>query len=739
MTFNQRRISPDLLCVLALIALWLLFFWRLITPNPANALSIREGDFSGQFVAWAGYQGARQHAGEVALWNPYSSGGHPFLADTQSGVFYPPRVVILALTWLDPNPTPGRVYMAMQVEVMLHTLIASLLMYAFVRRLTKDRVGSVWGAFVAALTFAYGGYLTGYPMLQVAVLESSVWLPLMLLGILEATRDRINYRWFGVSGVALGLAFHAGSPQFAHWSIILTLIFLAWRVYSSRRSFRVWLVGAMIFGGIGGGLAAVQLLPGLQYYALSARRSNFTFDQQGNGFPPFDVLQMIFPGWLTQWSPLFFGVSSLALAIYAVWRDTTARFWAILGGVALLISFGRNTVIWDVLYNLPLGFSLFRQQERAAYPVAICAAILAGLGTITLFERRELPATFVKILRVTLAVMIGVTLVFFVIWQIGGMDDGRLRLMTFSVIIAALTVAWFMWVRQGQSRWQPFALIALLTLELFTIGHGISNYQAGAASTRLPIPAQVQALQADPDPYFRVDGERGIRENYGALYGVQDIRGTSPLRLDRYDKLLTLPKERLWDVLAVRYVFTPDRELPAPSAITGTGTDPYGEFNIHRLNAPRPFARLVYRTWIEADDQAALNALARKDIDIRQTAILPAAPAIALPENAPADGAATITKFAPERVTIQTRSSTPAILDLSLVYYPGWQATVDGARAEILRSNLAMMAVALPAGEHTVQLTFAPEWYSIGGLMSLITLFLCVIGIGTMVIKRRGG
>jgi hypothetical protein len=64
MTFNQRRISPDLLCVLALIALWLLFFWRLITPNPANALSIREGDFSGQFVAWAGYQGARQHAGE---------------------------------------------------------------------------------------------------------------------------------------------------------------------------------------------------------------------------------------------------------------------------------------------------------------------------------------------------------------------------------------------------------------------------------------------------------------------------------------------------------------------------------------------------------------------------------------------------------------------------------------------------------------------------------------------------
>lgn len=740
MNFNRRRISPDLLSVFLLIVLWWLFFWRLFTLNPANALSLKEGDFSGQFVAWGMYQGERQHTGEVALWNPFNNSGHPFLADTQSGVFYPPRVLILALTWLDPNVTAGKVFNALQLEVIIHVLIASLLMYMFVRRLTKDH----WAGLVAGLTFAYGGFLTGYPMLQAAVMGAVVWLPLMLLGVLEATREKLNPFWFGISGIGLALSLHAGSPQLSHWGIILTLIFLAERVYSSRRSIWVWLLGAVIFGGIGGGLAAVQLLPGLQFYGQSARKSNFTFDMQGNGFPPYDLIQMIFPGWLTLWSPLFFGVTGLALALLGVWRNIAgARFWAIIGGIVLLISFGRNTILWDILYNLPIGFFMFRQQERAAFPVAACASILAGLGTVALLEKRELPANFERLLRLTVLTMAGTVAVFFLIWQLSNTGDVRLRLMTFSLIIAVLTLALFWWVKQpanNQSRWQPFILIALITFDLFTVGHTIDNYDHASALNKLSIPAQVRAVQADRDGVFRVDGERGILENYGALYGLQDIRGTSPLRLDRYDKLFALPKDRLWEVLAVRYVFTPDKELPAPSQITGMGKDVFGELNVHRLNNPRPFARLVAHTWIEADDQAAINALASKDINIRETAILPAAPAISLPNQLPHDAGVTVTKFAPEAVTIQTHSSAPALLDVSLLYYPGWKATIDGQSTEVLRSNVALMAVALPAGDHTVSFVFAPEFYTAGALISLLTLVICGAGgISWIMFARRNG
>ncbi len=58
----------DTLCVLLLIGLWALFFWRLITPTKANQLSLVDGDFSGQFVAYAGYQAERLSQGQIPLW-----------------------------------------------------------------------------------------------------------------------------------------------------------------------------------------------------------------------------------------------------------------------------------------------------------------------------------------------------------------------------------------------------------------------------------------------------------------------------------------------------------------------------------------------------------------------------------------------------------------------------------------------------------------------------------------------
>ena len=65
-----RRPRPDALAVALLVALWLLFFWRLLTPIAGDQASLTKGDFSGQFVAFAGYQYARLARGEAPLWDP---------------------------------------------------------------------------------------------------------------------------------------------------------------------------------------------------------------------------------------------------------------------------------------------------------------------------------------------------------------------------------------------------------------------------------------------------------------------------------------------------------------------------------------------------------------------------------------------------------------------------------------------------------------------------------------------
>src|SRR5690606_19664237 len=125
---------------------------------------------------------ARFAAGEVPLWNPYNNGGLPFIADTQAAVFFPPRPATIALAKLGR----GWTCLSLELEMTARVLFYTLTMYLLVRRMTHGSNGTHTGALVAALVGGYGGYMTGYPPLQLALMEAGVWLPLAVLGIYEA-------------------------------------------------------------------------------------------------------------------------------------------------------------------------------------------------------------------------------------------------------------------------------------------------------------------------------------------------------------------------------------------------------------------------------------------------------------------------------------------------------------------------------------------------------------------------
>ncbi len=355
---TTRRL--DTLMIAALIGVWLLFFWRVFTPVAADQASLKQGDFNGQFVAFAGYQYARLTAGEIPLWNPYNNGGLPFLADTQSAVFYPPRLLTIALS----HAAGGWTYHALELEMTLHVLAYTLLLYAFVRRLT----GSPLGGMVAALIGGYGGFMTGYPPLQLALLEASIWLPLALIGIHEAGRSaRPPLGWLLVTGIALGLSWLAGHPQTSFFLTYLLIAYWGYQVYARRWRWTWWIAGCALFGVIAGGLAAVQLIPGVEYLAHTSR-TGFGYDAKSNGFPPQDVVQFILPGVVSLYSPLYIGVVGLALALIALWRRVnSAWFWGVVALIALLWSFGSNGALFPALYNVLPGLLYFRGQERAAF------------------------------------------------------------------------------------------------------------------------------------------------------------------------------------------------------------------------------------------------------------------------------------------------------------------------------------------------------------------------------------
>ncbi len=702
---QPRATRADVLACALLAALWLLFFWRALTPNPADQLSLQEGDFSGQFYAFGAYQARRLLAEQVPLWNPYANGGHPFLADTQAAAFYPPRLLTVYLSHL----FGGWTYAALQLEAAAHYLLASLLMYAFARCVT----GRPFAGLVAALAFAYGGYLTGYPVLQLAVLEAATWLPLILLAIFQATQGaRFGWACMALAGVGLGLCLTAGHPQTALFTLYLSLAYLVYRQWTHRVRWAQFIRAAAVMGVVGFGLAAVQVLPGWEYLQRTTRLG-LTFDVKAGGFPFQDLAQFLVPDLVSQWSPLYLGLAGLALAVFALWRrHPGAGFWGVAALTGLAYSFGGHTVIYHLAYNLLPGASLFRGQERAAFVVAFSLSMLAGLGAAALMdwtaEDRAFARRFLRVLVGAGALIFALAAALFVLWlgPEGATYLPSLQAAAFSTLVAALTVPVFAWrfnsarspagiLQTGglsplsESGIKQIAVVALIVFDLFSVNIG-RNFEPVPVSERPRLSALVDAALADQDRPFRVDGREGLGENYGALVDLQDIYGTSPLRLEQHDALLSLPEPERWRLLGVRYVFSARETLPVSSEVVAQDGDRY----LHRLRDPNPMA------WLSAD----LNDL-----------------------SAPVEGGgAAIVIYEPEHIVLEVDAPADAYLILSEHDYPGWEASVDGGAATLERAAHGLRAVRVNAGRHRVEMDYAPLSFKLGAIISAATLLVVI-------------
>ena len=158
---------------------------------------------------------------------------------------------------------------------------------------------------------------------------------------------------------------------------------------------------------------------------------------------------------------------------------------------------------------------------------------------------------------------------------------------------------------------------------------------------------------------------------------------------------------------------------------------------MHRLDDPRPFAHLTYRAEVIgryaifarlADPSTGLDY-------IRSTALLSEAPGVDLPEQPPeTPGTATVTQFAPERITIDVDTPAPAILTLALPAYPGWRAAIDG-KTRLCCAYGGLSAIALPdEGTHTITLEYRPLTFTVGAVISIGTL---VVLAAALVMKQR--
>jgi hypothetical protein len=721
-----------------LLLLTILFYWRILTPDPLNRGSFPMGDFVEQFYAFAFFRTQEILAGRLPTWNPYVYAGHPFIADIQSAVFYP-------LHWpatLLAGPR-GYPFQALEYEAVFHIFLAGLWMYLLARRVAGSRVAGLLGGMV----YAFGGYLSAYPSQQLSILEVHTWLPLVLLWVWQATEEPFRRRralvFTLLGGLTLGVAILGGHPQASLYLVYGVVAYFVFRLLAGtglagwRQALpRFGLVALLV--GIGFGTAAAQLLPTVEFMGISSR-ARIPFEMSGWAFPLRDLVQLILPGAVSYYSPMYVGILPLALAIGAVvWtRRRETWFWTGLAAAGLLISFGGNTIIHSVLYNAVPGAGAFRHQERGIVLFSVAMATLAAIGMRELLaaDRGRLARLGALWIRAVVA-----ALALFVLLYVYGQNAEEAAKPQNAAAFTALVAMLVGLVLLARLRGLPAGAFASLALAIVAFDLISVNFNTNFEKTQPGDqyrPTEIQRYLQRNDPNGRTHNDWQYPLNYGDVFRIRDINGASPLVVERYRQLLVAePRERVWQLLGVKYFVTWQGGFPNGEKVSVERRGDK-EVNLYALPDPLPRAYIAHAAQVIPDDARALRTVLSPQFDPGTTAVLDRDPAVA-PSGRQRRSAATVRDLAPDRLVVETTLNEPGVLVVSEVWYPGWRATVNGQPAEVLRAQHTLRGVALPAGAHTIEMVFDPPLVKLGVAISIGTVALALLSLAALTLGRRG-
>lgn len=697
---------------------------------------------------------ARVQAGDFPLWNPYVFAGAPFFANPHSALLFP----LTALGWLLPAPT------ALGLIAILKLAATGLAMYWCARTLALG----VPAAAVGALALMLGGVTVVW--LQWTFASTIAFLPL-LVALAERLRGDGGRRWVAALALALALALVAGYPQGA---LNAAAVAAAWGLVHARGAaggparYLARLGGGMALGAL---LAAVQLLPFLEYAGESAvvayRRE----------WMPFRFLPL--RAAVTALVPYFYGgppgrefwgdwnFNEITVSVGIVpWVVLPAALAVARGYTGVAFFAGLAAVSAAVLYGLPgLGpalaalppFSL-GSSLRLAPVLAFALAALGAVGVDAV--QRATPETRPRLARALVighGLLVATALVMATAWR-----DALLRPAAgvpvavhhaaFVVLVAAAAVLALAWLRcpEHGRRWGG----ALVAVQLASVLPLAWTYNTSVDARWLyPTPPVLARLRAETAS----DAARVllVQPNVSALYGLlapTGHDGMTPRRLEEIAgpvgtgrTLGVIGSEPLsaaaiftspvLDLLGVRHLVTP----PGVGAPAGAGALTYAaaDGQVFRNDRALPRAFVASRARC-VDDSTALRLIRSRAVEYRREVLLggdcTAAPAASGLE---ATATARIVTYAPERVVVAASTPAAGYLVLTDLWYPGWEASVDGVPSTIWRANHAFRAVALAAGEHEVVFTYRPSSLRLGlavtGVAGAVVLGLLVP------LRRRSG
>ncbi|MDM7461745.1 MAG: YfhO family protein, partial [bacterium] len=576
------------------------------------------------------------------------------------------------------------------------------------------------------------------------------WFGWLLLGV-ERIRER-GFQGVWAFAVPVGMMQLAGHLQFAFYGLLMSLLYALYWGYETRAQGGWFLYALALSVGYTSGamVAAVQLLPTLELSGYSHRQAVPT--EAGyeayvrNALPLFHLITAWFPnayGVLREggyWGAVHYaelamsvGAFGLLLVLMGVRRRGQGAFWLGVGLLALLIALG--TPLTKLLYFYLPGYSATGSPARVLGLWAFSVAILAAYGSQAVGVWKRALAVWVGGL-VFVALLTGLTLPQGV--SLDALREGVLRDLElyFGVGLTAGVVSVASRSRGLRSDMLPVVLAVVPLIVWANLPRSAPLAAVYPSLPELPVLQRGERIAAlntrwslyEPPP-------ARMPPNTPVAYRLPDVGGYDSLLTRHYKRFLDLlngqdsaPPENgnmlfvktLNPALArlrVRAVLTPDGWLslpPAPPRLQPLELLPHEEAVWSRLQQnPFPDAIPVFG----AQAQRALQQYGQGTLATNPTVEWQIYRANIL------------------RLRVVNPTSQTSWLLITDAWYPGWQATVNGESAPLLRANGAFRAVPVPAGEAIVEMRFLPRSVRIGALLS----GLGVVQMGALALARRRG
>ena len=498
-------------------------------------------------------------------------------------------------------------------------------------------------------------------------------------------------------------------------------------------------------------------------------------------------------GYATYWEDAaYVGVLPLLLAVDAALSRSRkhgrekakvglARFWATCAVIALVLALGKNTPVFPFLFHHIPSFRLFQAPARWLAVTTIALAALAALGTqwwsVDHPGQRRGIAGLVAGLALLIGGLAAPRLVPGIKPTFGPATarlGGTLAVAGTLVVLRSNSTVQHSASRanlpvrpQAENRtklraptWWQAAVGAFVALDLLLSGWSLiptidqSLYSSDTATAAVlqdeSGPVRVY-WPTDPTHHNReYDAEQRVKFTYLTFedFGPRDVDHWQEMRevlLPNTGMLDYVASANNFDPLLVgRYVHILEAAVEAPSLLRIMGVTHIvsdqqwsggqiiedwrlGNAQLYRL----PDA--LGRAWVvpvarQVPPDEILATLSDPAFDPAAEVLLES------PTSSTQHSTSTIQyhvtlQDTPNRVTIHAIVDRPGYLVLADAWYPGWQATVDGVPAEILRANYAFRSIWLEAGDHRVEMAYYPTLIFVGGVISLAVLMLLVAGL----------